>query len=100
MFLDLSRRHVQFQRNLSTEEMFVDLSRRCLPQSPNRANLKNVPGPIRGSLRSLATDDAYRNNVRRPIGKSLQALIEPVNLKNVHGPITPLLAALTNLCPT
>src|ERR1017187_2601669 len=40
------------------------------------SNPKNVPGPIRGSLRSLATDDAYPNNVRRPIGNSLQALIE------------------------
>src|ERR1035438_5276965 len=36
------------------------------------SNLKNVPGPIRRSLRSLATDHAYRNNVRRPIGNSLQ----------------------------
>jgi uncharacterized protein (UPF0147 family) len=40
------------------------------------SNLKNVPGPIRGSLRSLVTDDVYPNNVRRPIGNSLQALIE------------------------
>src|ERR1039458_1482253 len=36
-------------------------------------NPKNVPGPIRGSIRSLAPDDAYPNNVRRPIRKSLQA---------------------------
>jgi hypothetical protein len=36
------------------------------------SNLKNVPGPIRRPLRSLSTDDAYRENVPRPIGNSLR----------------------------
>src|ERR1035441_1246608 len=85
--------HLRSRRVESTGTMFLDPSRRCSPPSPNCVqpekcswtylavalrlhqtvpNLKNVPGPIRGSLRSLATDDEYRNNVRRPIGNSLQ----------------------------
>src|SRR5258708_5505908 len=52
----------------STGIMFVELSRRCLPLSPNCANPKNVPGSISGSLRSLAAHHANRNNVPRPIG--------------------------------
>src|ERR1017187_4298429 len=64
--------HLSPRRVESTEKVFMDLSRRCPPPDQTVPNLKNVPGPIRASLRSLATDDAYRKNVRRPIGNSLQ----------------------------
>src|ERR1039457_4676664 len=40
-------------------------------------NLKNVPGPIRGSLRSLATDDAYRKIFPDLSGIHAKPLIEP-----------------------
>src|ERR1022692_2801888 len=95
MFLDLfGDRSARWPQTMHTGKMFSDLSgihskslvESCQPKKCSwtylavalRAhqtvpNLKNVPGPIRGSLRSLAPDDAYPNNVLGPIGKSLQA---------------------------
>src|ERR1039458_1663798 len=95
MFLDLfGDRSARRPQTMHTGIMFADLSgihskplsESCQPEKWSWSYLavalrlhqtvptpKNVPGPIRGSLRSLATDDAYPNNVRRPIGNSLQA---------------------------
>src|ERR1017187_8100895 len=95
MFPDLfGDRSARWPQTMHTRKMFPDLSgihskpliESCQPEKcswtylavalrlhQTVSNLKNVPGPIRGSLRSLATDDAYRKNVPRPIGNSLQA---------------------------
>src|ERR1035437_2238280 len=43
------------------------------------SNLKNVPGPIWGSLRSLATDDAYRKNSQTYREFTPSPCLNPVN---------------------
>src|ERR1035438_4704476 len=85
----------------STGTMFLDPSRRCSPPSPNCVQ----PEKCSWTYSAIAPLVGHRRCIPGKCSKTYREFtpspwLNPVNPKNVHGPISPLPSALTKLCPT